>query len=219
MGRHGDQARRALLDAAEELFATEGIDSVSNRRICVHAGNANHSAVSYHFGGREAMLRELVERHTQRTRSLRAEMMAALPAEPLIADLLRCLIQPVTQTLDGLPLPTWRARFVLQARDVPALATLVAEVAKADSVVDEMVTAIAHQMSWLPGDVIRGRIWILARMVVDVCAEYEAAIAAGKTDPQWAAFGGFLTDAAAGMLSAPVTEPSSFSPASPGVLL
>ncbi|MDV6309825.1 TetR/AcrR family transcriptional regulator [Gordonia amicalis] len=218
MAKHGDQARRALLDAAEQLFATEGIDSVSNRKICMHAGNANHSAISYHFGGRENLLRELVERHSQHTRALRSQMMAELPADPAIPDLLRCLIQPVTRYLGGLPVPSWRARFVLQARDVPALAAIVTDVARVDSVVDELVAAIVQAMS-VPSGVITGRIWLLSRMVIDACAEYEAAVAADRTPPQWDEFGVFLTDAAAGMLAAPITVPSNFSPASPGALL
>lgn len=57
MGSYGDRVRQALLDSAEELFAAHGIDAVSNRRIAEHAGNSNHSAVNYHFGSRDELIR------------------------------------------------------------------------------------------------------------------------------------------------------------------
>src|SRR5690606_17611446 len=92
MARHGDQSRQALLDAAEELFATQGIDSVSNRRIAEFAGQANHSAVAYHFGGRDDLIRAIFDRHEQPVRGRRAELAARLPADPEVTDHLRCLV-------------------------------------------------------------------------------------------------------------------------------
>ncbi|WP_280505436.1 TetR/AcrR family transcriptional regulator, partial [Nocardia farcinica] len=82
MARHGDQSRQALLDAAEELFATQGIDSVSNRRIAEFAGQANHSAVAYHFGGRDDLIRAIFDRHEQPVRGRRGGQGAPPPPPP-----------------------------------------------------------------------------------------------------------------------------------------
>ncbi|MGY1943582.1 hypothetical protein [Nocardia asiatica] len=41
-------------------------------------------------------------------------------------------------------------------------------------------------------------------------AAYEAEVAAGQREPDWAALGCFLTDAAAGMRAAPVTVSGGF---------
>lgn len=44
-------------------------------------------------------------------------------------------------------------------------------------------------------------------MVLGVCAEYEAQVEAGTNRGTWTQVGWFLIDAAAGMMSAPVTHP------------
>ena len=50
-----------LILAAERLFAEQGIDGVSLRKIGAEAGNANNSAVRYHFGSKQGLLRAILE--------------------------------------------------------------------------------------------------------------------------------------------------------------
>ncbi|WP_040798685.1 TetR/AcrR family transcriptional regulator [Nocardia higoensis] len=207
MARHGDQARQALLDAAEELFATVGIDSVSNRRIAEHAGQANHSAVAYHFGGRDELIRAIFDRHNESVRRRRADLAARLPAEPGVTDHLRCLVVPVTEHLATLPAPTWWARLIRQLRTTPSTATLTTDIVGSDPLAVTLIERLLTQLGALPPDVLTGRTALLGRMIIDVCAEYEAKVQAGTEKPQWAALGHFLTDACAGMLTAPVTHP------------
>ncbi|MDO1528703.1 TetR/AcrR family transcriptional regulator [Fulvimonas sp. R45] len=57
---HADDTRSRLLHAAEQLFIEGGHDALSLRRVTARAG-ANLAAVNYHFGGKEAMLHELLE--------------------------------------------------------------------------------------------------------------------------------------------------------------
>jgi len=207
MARHGDQSRQALLDAAEELFATFGIDSVSNRRIAEHAGQANHSAVAYHFGGRDELIRAIFARHNESVRQLRAELVARLPAEPDVSDHLRCLVVPITEHLATLPTPTWWARLIRQLRTTPSTVYLTTDIVDADPLAAELTAGMLTQLGTLPPDVLTGRSALLGRMIIDVCAEYEAKVEAGTPAPQWTALGHFLTDACAGMLTAPVTYP------------
>ncbi|SDE41378.1 transcriptional regulator, TetR family [Paenibacillus sp. UNCCL117] len=49
-----------ILLAAKKLFARQGFDGTSIRQICEEAG-ANVALVSYHFGGKENLLRALFE--------------------------------------------------------------------------------------------------------------------------------------------------------------
>ncbi len=53
--------RQRLLDHAEQLFAEHGYDAVSIRDLCQAAG-VNLAAVNYHFGGKEALYGEVIER-------------------------------------------------------------------------------------------------------------------------------------------------------------
>lgn len=213
MARRSEQARAALMDAAEELFGRDGIDQVSSRRIAEHAGSSNHSAVAYHFGDRDGLIRALFERHSGQTADLRAAMFRDVGTDGTLTDYLRCMILPATQLLSTLPVPSWRARFVNQVRHNPAAAAILAERATTVSAdMAELRTLLFRHLDHVDRDVLLGRSWILSRMIFDVCAEYEAGIAAGNREPDWEALGNFLTDAAAGILGAPVSEPSPFHP-------
>ncbi|MCC3270409.1 TetR/AcrR family transcriptional regulator [Arthrobacter gengyunqii] len=210
MGQHGDKAREALLDAAEELFAQYGIDAVSNRRIAEHAGTANHSAVAYHFGGREELIRALVTRHTADTSRRRAELAAALNPNPALPELLACLILPWVEHLGSLPVPSWRARFVYQLRAVPSMHEVLAGSVIANPLTEDLIRRLEAATGKLAPTTRYGRSWILGNMVLGVSAEYEARIQDGAEKANWTGVGYFLIDSSAGMLSAPVTHPGDF---------
>ncbi|HEX4986042.1 MAG TPA: TetR/AcrR family transcriptional regulator [Burkholderiales bacterium] len=72
-GRTAD-TRERLLAAAESLFMEKGYAATSLREITAHAG-ANLAAVNYHFGSKEALIREVFER---RLGSLNAHRVACL---------------------------------------------------------------------------------------------------------------------------------------------
>jgi AcrR family transcriptional regulator len=65
-----------LLLAAERLFAEHGIAGVSLRQISNEAGSSNNSAIQYHFGSKEDLLRAIFNYRlgdlTQRRALLRA---------------------------------------------------------------------------------------------------------------------------------------------------
>jgi AcrR family transcriptional regulator len=48
-----------LLLAAERLFAEHGLAGVSMRQISIEAGSSNNSAIQYHFGSKEDLLRAI----------------------------------------------------------------------------------------------------------------------------------------------------------------
>jgi AcrR family transcriptional regulator len=56
-----DRGRLALLTAAEELYGRHGLDGVTIRQITLAARMGNNSAVSYHFGNKEGLLRSIGE--------------------------------------------------------------------------------------------------------------------------------------------------------------
>jgi AcrR family transcriptional regulator len=61
-----DTTRGLLLRAAEQLFADQGVDGARTRDITARAGQANSSALHYHFGSREGLLQEILLRHRGR---------------------------------------------------------------------------------------------------------------------------------------------------------
>ncbi|WP_068158551.1 TetR/AcrR family transcriptional regulator [Rhodococcus phenolicus] len=210
MGTYGDQARRALLDSAEELFATFGVDAVSNRRIAEHAGNSNHSAVNYHFGSRDELVRATLLRYSEDARARRRELVGMLGPEPGLRDLLSCLVLPFTDQLASLAVPSWRARFLQQMRTVPSMVATVAANTITNPDIDDLTQRVRAHVSELPDTVYTGRSWLLGRLVVDACADYEERVEREHVDPNWTGFANFLIDACAGMLEAPVTSAGDF---------
>lgn len=205
MVHQADRGREALLDAAEQLFATHGVDAVSNRRIAELAGNANHSAVTYHFGSRDEMIRVLLARDATAMRARRRELVAALEPHATLADVLATRILPWMEALDALPRPSWRARFVNQVRTVAALDNALREAATEFADVDEVMVSSHSAVEGVPTDVLRRRSGLLAVMILGACADVEERMAVEATGASWTDVGSFLVDAAAGMLAAPVT--------------
>ena len=55
-----------ILDAAEEVFASAGIDGATVSAITALAGARNKSAVAYHFGSKFELLEAVITRHLAR---------------------------------------------------------------------------------------------------------------------------------------------------------
>lgn len=63
MTSRGERTRQRILDEAELLYGARGVDGVSLREIRIAAGQRNTSALQFHFGGVDGLLRALAERH------------------------------------------------------------------------------------------------------------------------------------------------------------
>ena len=81
MTARGERTREHLLDVAEQLLSTRGLDGVSLREIRIAAGQRNTSALQFHFGDREGLLRALSERHRPRLQGLLVEHYDVMMAE------------------------------------------------------------------------------------------------------------------------------------------
>lgn len=86
--------RDDLLAAAERLFASSGLDGVSLREITAAAGATNASAIQYHFGDREGLIRAVVARHDETVDARRHGLLDAIhtgstDARPLVDALVR----------------------------------------------------------------------------------------------------------------------------------
>lgn len=95
--------REALLDAAESLFAAEGLADVSLAAITKLAGQRNGGAIHYHFGGRDGLLEAIFERHQSLLDAIRMEALIELRrcGEPTVSDLIRIVVEPLAGRLDS----------------------------------------------------------------------------------------------------------------------
>ena len=194
-----DASRTALLDAAERLFAEHGIPGVSDRTIAQAAGQRNHSAVAYHFGGREGLLGALVDRHTW---SLEEDRRRYFDGSTTLLGDVRSLVLPLTDALERLPAPTWRARFLARALAHQEAGALLRRRLDQTPMSQAIGASVLRRIDHLDPAVIEGRISLMAQIVVTSCADMERSAAQGEP-ARWSAVGTFLSDALAGMLGAP----------------
>jgi AcrR family transcriptional regulator len=76
--RTADEARTAILDAAERRLVASGPASIRLQEVAADVG-VSHPTVLHHFGSREALVRAVVARALD---SLHAGLMAAVQASP-----------------------------------------------------------------------------------------------------------------------------------------
>jgi AcrR family transcriptional regulator len=82
-----EATQRQLITAAETLFAARGIDAVSLREITVAAGVRNSTALQYHFGDREGLLRAVMRKHHGAVELRRHALLDEYEAHPGDRDL------------------------------------------------------------------------------------------------------------------------------------
>lgn len=93
--------RSALMQSAERLFAEKGIGTVSVKEITSAAGARNLSAVHYHFGSIETLIKELfLERYQriERDRLVRLAKVDASSSDNRLFDLLHAAVAPFLET-------------------------------------------------------------------------------------------------------------------------
>jgi AcrR family transcriptional regulator len=88
-----------LLQAAERLFARDGVENVALTQIVAQAGQKNRSALHYHFGSRSGVLTAVLNRRLAPINARREAMMAALPAAPTVTQVLRAEVAPLAQVM------------------------------------------------------------------------------------------------------------------------
>ena len=90
------------------LLAERGVDAVSLAEINRLAGQRNASALQYHFGGREGLLRELLAPYASAIRDRRRALIAAASADapPTVRQAVEVLVRPHAELATG----EWRSR-------------------------------------------------------------------------------------------------------------
>src|SRR5947209_12752520 len=88
-----------LIRAGEKLFARHGVDRVTVRQLNDEAGQRNASALHYHFGSRDGLVRAIVERHQAVVDAERMRRLEALPADADVRTLVALYLEPLAEEL------------------------------------------------------------------------------------------------------------------------
>jgi AcrR family transcriptional regulator len=133
--------REMLLDAAAQLFAERGIDNVSIAEIVRTAGQRNTSAVHYHFGNRDEVLRAVLARHVPVIAERRRQLLERARSGPAtdVRSAAEAIVRPVTEFAQR----GWRERAYLQIGS-----ELTGAIDRASPEIRELLTQTVGHAAW-----------------------------------------------------------------------
>src|SRR3954464_2563728 len=95
MARDATVTRARLLRAGEQRFARDGVTGARMSDVVRDAGQANDSAVRYHFGSRQGLLEAIVAKHVARM----DEQRDVPPRSAGLRRLVEALVRPTADLL------------------------------------------------------------------------------------------------------------------------
>ncbi|WP_262690419.1 TetR/AcrR family transcriptional regulator [Kordiimonas aestuarii] len=95
--RRADATRASLIEAAERLIAQKGIAHVSTREILQEAGQRNQSALQYHFGSKNGLVRATISERTHEIDDRRLELMEDWTDAPTLGQVIEVLVLPLAE--------------------------------------------------------------------------------------------------------------------------
>lgn len=117
-----DATRARIVSAAVQAFAHRGFEAVSLKEITTASG-VNVAAIHYHFGSKEALIREVLQSMTEPVNRMRRELLEQVPAgkRRTLEHVVEALVAPPIRlgfdaAGDGRLLP----RLILQTRALPS---------------------------------------------------------------------------------------------------
>jgi AcrR family transcriptional regulator len=199
--------RELILTTAERMFAERGVHEVSNRQISEAAGQGNNTAVGYHFGTKVDLVRAIVRKHSEPIEARRKELVAEVEGSTEVRDWVACLVRPATDHMAGLGNPTWLARFNAQLMNDPVLREVQIEESLTSPTLRQILDGLNVCLGDLPFPVRMERGDMARHLIVQMCAEYERALAEGTATARatWQEMADGLVDGIVGLWTAPVT--------------
>lgn len=197
----GETTRVMLMEVAERLFATRGIEAVTLREIQAAAGQSNTSVIRYHFGSRDGLIRALIA-HRQRTLGTdRQQMLKTMRAEGKEADpraVVWLLVRPLANSIEaGEMFVPFLARL---SEDPRARSDYWPDHLENDWTQERVEELVDEALQDLPERIRRGRTFQLYTSLINVLAA-AARSGHGLTEAQLHNY----VDAWVGMLTAPVS--------------
>lgn len=139
-----DSTRSKIVMAALRVFAARGFEAASLKEITT-ASETNVAAIHYHFGSKEALIREVLQTVADPVNQLRMEMLERQPAGPgrTLEHVLEALLAPpIRLSADATGDGRLLTRLILQARALPSEFTSTALFQQYDSMALHFVQAL-----------------------------------------------------------------------------
>ncbi len=190
-----------LLLTAERLFAEHGLAGISLRQISIEAGSSNNSAIQYHFGSKDDLLRAIFAYRLGDLMQRRALLRARANPDDL-REQLEAHILPLIELAES-PDSSY-VSFVEQLQRVGAVEVLLHQSDAARSQ-QEFASGMQRLLSHIPEPARSMRIQQVQDLAVHLAAERERAVRRDDAVVPFALFVSGVVDGLAGFLQAPAS--------------
>ncbi|MGE2722151.1 TetR/AcrR family transcriptional regulator [Mycolicibacterium celeriflavum] len=168
-----EDTRMRLLEAAQRLFAKGGEEATSLRAVTREAG-ANVASVHYHFGGRDGLLREVLNQHVAPINSRRLALLDAAVREtsnPSLHTLAEAFVRPDLETLARLrDEEPQLARFVGRAYSQPSPAVAEAVTQQFAAMAERFLPLLAARLPELDDEELGARMDMVVALITSLFA-------------------------------------------------
>ncbi|MEM9310573.1 MAG: helix-turn-helix domain-containing protein [Pseudomonadota bacterium] len=173
--------RSALIEAAERLLATRGFGGVTAVEITKEANARNNSAVRYHFGSMENLIRAVFESRLEALDAVRMEQLSALDQTDAGEDLPRLIDVMIRPLIDACRTESGRryVRILNQLTTDPRfdLEELVGD--RRPKSIAILTERIEHLLANLPVDIRKARLRQLNSIAATLLADHARQIERG----------------------------------------
>jgi AcrR family transcriptional regulator len=190
-----------LLLAAERLFAEHGLTGVSLRQISLEAGSSNNSAIRYHFGSKEDLLRAIFAYRLGDLTQRRALLSARANPDDLRSQL-EAHILPLIELAES-PDSSY-VSFIEQLQRAGAVDVFVHQPDAVKSQ-ENFITQMRRLLPHIPEPGRSMRIQQAQGLAVHLAAERERAIRRNDAAVPFALYVSGVVDGLAGFLEAPAS--------------
>ena len=190
-----------LLLAAERLFAEHGLDGISLRQISIEAGSSNNSAIRYHFGTKDDLLRAIFAYRLGDLMQRRALLRARAHPDDLRAQL-EAHVLPLIELAES-PNSSY-VSFIEQLQRAGAVEVLLHQ-SDAVKSQDEFAAGMQRLLAHIPESARSMRIQQAQDVAVHLAAERERAVRRNDAAVPFALFVSGVVDGLAGFLEAPAS--------------
>ncbi len=169
-----------LILAGEQLFAEHGIEGCSLHQIATRAGQANNTAVHYHFGSRESLVAAISTYRVQQLDRLRARHLRRLlrrPEKPRLRELLEVLLLVQLEIADERgrhPYAHFMVQYLLRYRPL-GMPHASDRQGAGNRTLYRLIHMIEAELSWLPSHVVRQRLEFLHLSFLAMLARHDSA--------------------------------------------
>jgi AcrR family transcriptional regulator len=194
-------ATTRMIDAAERLVAERGLAALTVHAVQEAAGQRNKSAVQYHFGDRQGLVKALLATRMAPANERRTAMMLGLDTDPSTRDLTEVIVVPLVESVLARR-PSYWARFLLQALNDPATGLAALDVVS-DQALLVAQARLENRLSHLPDAARTLRVRSMVGYACVVLAAYEVGVL--PPDLTGSALVAEVVDACCGLADGPST--------------